>query len=77
MQTIDSSKPVCVTGASGYIASWIVKYLLERGFTVHATVRDSGKASSVAHLWKAAQGAAGKLVLFDADLIKPGSFKLS
>lgn len=75
MQTIDSSKPVCVTGASGYIASWIVKYLLERGFTVHATVRDSGKASSVAHLWKAAQGAAGKLVLFDADLIKPGSFK--
>lgn len=75
MQTIDSSKPVCVTGASGYIASWIVKYLLERGFTVHATVRDSGKASSVAHLWKAAQGAAGKLVLFDADLIKLGSFK--
>lgn len=75
MQTIDSSKPVCVTGASGYIASWIVKYLLERGFTVHATVRNSGKASSVAHLWKAAQGAAGKLVLFDADLIKLGSFK--
>ncbi|WP_334120252.1 SDR family oxidoreductase [Limnobacter sp.] len=75
MQTIDSSKPVCVTGASGYIASWIVKLLLERGFTVHATVRDSDKASSVAHLRKAAQGASGKLVLFDADLIKPGSFK--
>ena len=31
---------VMVTGASGYIAGWIVKYLLEAGHTVHATVRD-------------------------------------
>lgn len=75
MQTIDAGKPVCVTGASGYIASWIVKYLLEDGFTVHATVRDLGNVSSVASLLKAAEGAAGKLVLFDADLIRPGSFK--
>jgi hypothetical protein len=33
-------KVVCVTGASGYIASWIVKLLLLRGYTVNATVRD-------------------------------------
>uniref|UniRef100_A0A0D2ZWW5 Uncharacterized protein n=2 Tax=Brassicaceae TaxID=3700 RepID=A0A0D2ZWW5_BRAOL len=33
-------KVVCVTGASGYIASWIVKLLLLRGYTVKATVRD-------------------------------------
>ncbi|KAM0048120.1 putative cinnamyl-alcohol dehydrogenase [Helianthus debilis subsp. tardiflorus] len=32
-------KVVCVTGASGYIASWLVKLLLDRGYTVHATVR--------------------------------------
>lgn len=31
---------VCVTGASGYIASWIVKLLLLRGYIVKATVRD-------------------------------------
>ena len=35
--------PILVTGASGYIASWIVKYLLEEGCTVHATVRDPSK----------------------------------
>lgn len=35
-----ASKVVCVTGASGYIASWLVKLLLERGYTVKATVRD-------------------------------------
>ena len=31
---------VSVTGASGYIASWLVKLLLQRGYTVKATVRD-------------------------------------
>ncbi|KAI9071510.1 hypothetical protein K1719_046528 [Acacia pycnantha] len=31
---------VCVTGASGFIASWLVKLLLLRGYVVKATVRD-------------------------------------
>jgi len=31
---------VCVTGAGGFIASWLVKLLLSRGYTVHGTVRD-------------------------------------
>ena len=35
-----TEKVVCVTGASGYIASWLVKLLLQRGYTVKATVRD-------------------------------------
>ena len=34
------AKTVCVTGASGYIASWLVKFLLHRGYTVKASVRD-------------------------------------
>ena len=33
-------KVVAVTGASGYIASWLVKLLLQRGYTVKASVRD-------------------------------------
>jgi uncharacterized protein YbjT (DUF2867 family) len=50
--------PVLVTGASGYIAGWIIKYLLEEGYTVHATVRDpSNKQASVAHLLKMAEKA--------------------
>ncbi|XP_056683346.1 phenylacetaldehyde reductase-like isoform X1 [Spinacia oleracea] len=31
-------KKVCVTGASGFIASWIVKLLLHRGYSVNGTV---------------------------------------
>jgi hypothetical protein len=33
---------VCVTGAAGYIASWLVKLLLEKGYTVKGTVRNPG-----------------------------------
>ncbi|CAI0455502.1 unnamed protein product [Linum tenue] len=36
----DGKVAVCVTGASGFIASWLVKLLLQRGYTVNATVRD-------------------------------------
>ena len=38
MKEIDLSKPVLVTGGSGYIASWIVRLLLEKGSYVKATV---------------------------------------
>ncbi|KAF2293444.1 hypothetical protein GH714_001843 [Hevea brasiliensis] len=33
-------KVVCVTVGSGYIAFWLIKFLLQRGYTVKATVRD-------------------------------------
>jgi nucleoside-diphosphate-sugar epimerase len=66
--------PVLVTGASGYIAGWIVRYLLEEGHTVHATVRDPAKQSSVAHLLAMAENAPGTLHLFKADLLDAGSF---
>ncbi|KAM3733916.1 hypothetical protein ACB098_11G174200 [Castanea mollissima] len=43
-------KVVCVTGASGYIASWLVKHLLQRGYTVKATVRDTNDPKKTEHL---------------------------
>jgi uncharacterized protein YbjT (DUF2867 family) len=40
-----AGKSVCVTGAGGFIASWLVKLLLSRGqYAVRGTVRDPGKA---------------------------------
>ena len=42
----ETEKVVCVTGASGYVASWLVKFLLQRGYTVRATVRDPSQSLS-------------------------------
>ncbi|KAL6861913.1 hypothetical protein ACP4OV_017613 [Aristida adscensionis] len=58
---------VCVTGAGGYIGSWIVKLLLERGYTVRGTVRNPDDAKN-AHL-RALPGAAERLSLCAADLL--------
>jgi nucleoside-diphosphate-sugar epimerase len=33
---------VCVTGAGGFIGSWLVNLLLSRGYFVHGTVRNPG-----------------------------------
>jgi uncharacterized protein YbjT (DUF2867 family) len=38
-------KSVCVTGAGGFIASWLVKLLLSKGhYAVRGTVRNPGKS---------------------------------
>lgn len=74
-QIIDKTKPILVTGASGYIANWIIKLLLDQGCTVYGTVRDPDKAKSVQPLLDiAAQAPAGTLKLFKADLLDPASF---
>mmetsp|Transcript_8698 Transcript_8698/g.12684 ORF Transcript_8698/g.12684 Transcript_8698/m.12684 type:complete len:141 (+) Transcript_8698:141-563(+) len=65
---------VCVTGASGFIASHIVKQLLEKGYTVHGTVRDASNAAKTAHL-TGLPGASERLKLFSAGLLDQGAYK--
>jgi nucleoside-diphosphate-sugar epimerase len=74
MKEIDKSKPVMVTGATGYLASWVVKKLLEEGINVNATVRDPSNVQKVEHLTALAKASTGKLRLFKADLLDSGSF---
>ena len=69
-----SDGPIAVTGASGYIGSWIVKDCLEQGYTVHACVRDKNRAEKIDHLQKLGQEETGTLILFEADLFKRGSY---
>jgi dihydroflavonol-4-reductase len=71
---IDASAPVLVTGASGYVAGWIVKALLDAGVTVHAAVRNPDDAGKVRHLVTAADASPGTLRLFAADLLREGSY---
>lgn len=74
MTEIDASKPVMVTGATGYVAGWLVKKLLEEGLHVHAAVRQPENKQKTAHLDRIAEQSAGKITYFKADLLEPGSY---
>ena len=71
---IDEAAPVLVTGGSGYVASWVVRYLLEDGRTVRATVRDPKRKSGLEHLHELAAAHPGRLSLHRAELLEPGSY---
>ncbi len=74
MREIDKSKPVLITGGSGYVASWIIKMLLEEGINVNATVRDPSSIQKVEHLKALAKASTAQLKLFKSDLLDTGSF---
>lgn len=68
---MNTTKPVCVTGASGFIAAHIVRELLAQGYRVRGTVRKSPQNYP---FLLALQGAAERLELVPADLLTAGAY---
>ena len=66
-----TDKPVCVTGASGFIAAHIVRQLLEQGYSVRGTVRKSPKNYP---FLLGLPGASERLELVEADLLSNGAY---
>ncbi|RCV20139.1 hypothetical protein SETIT_4G032200v2 [Setaria italica] len=63
---------VCVTGAGGFLASWLVKLLLSSGrYAVRGTARDPGDGKN-AHLMPL-ENAGERLQLLKADMLDYGS----
>ncbi|KAL0566202.1 hypothetical protein V5O48_015813 [Marasmius crinis-equi] len=80
MPTISSSSKslVLVSGATGYIAAWVVRNLLERGFDVRGTVRSPSKGKELLSVLEKLPGYATKTGKFDVvvveDIAKEGAF---
>jgi len=73
MSLRSKSKYVTVTGANGFIASHIIKILLEKGYHVRGTVRDTSNPEKINHL-KNLPNANRLLDLFEAELCDDSSF---
>lgn len=63
-----------VTGGSGFVASHLILQLLEMDATVHATVRSLRNGAKTKPLTDMQARFPGKLTLYEADLLTPGSF---
>jgi len=68
-----TNKPICVTGASGFIASYIIRELLSGGYTVRGTVRGLKEGNKYEYL-TSFPGAADRLSLVQAELLTEGSY---
>ena len=73
-RTLGPSGSVLVTGGNGYVASWLVKRLLELGHDVHATVRHAADPVETSHLEAIAADSPGALSLYEAELLDPLGF---
>ncbi|NET08767.1 MAG: NAD-dependent epimerase/dehydratase family protein [Merismopedia sp. SIO2A8] len=72
--THNTAAPVLVTGATGYVAGWLVKGLLDEGLTVYAAVRDPSNTKKLQYLDAIAQQSPGHIKYFKADLLAQGSY---
>ncbi|XP_033760807.1 putative uncharacterized oxidoreductase YDR541C [Pecten maximus] len=75
MAAVSETTLVLVTGASGYIASHIVRQLQEEGYRVRGTIRSLGDEEKVKKLNELCPEAEHKLELVEADLNKPDSWE--
>ncbi|KAL7203688.1 hypothetical protein ACSBR2_016866 [Camellia fascicularis] len=66
---------VCVTGGTGYVASWLIKKLLENGYRVRTTIRsyNPDNKKDLSYLTDL-PCALERLQIFNADLALPESF---
>ncbi|MBR8537828.1 NAD-dependent epimerase/dehydratase family protein [Carboxylicivirga sediminis] len=74
MIQIDKTKPVMVSGATGYVAGWLVKKLLDEGLTVHAAVRNPDNREKLKVLDELANQSSGTIKYFKSDLLDEGSY---
>lgn len=74
MAPIPEGGIVAVTGSAGFVGSWVVRLLLQKGYRVRACVRDINDEARTGFLKEMPGYASGRLTLHAANLDNPGCF---
>ena len=69
-----SDKPILVTGATGFVASHVIRLLLEKGYKVRGTVRSLANKDKNAFLYNLVPEKNENLELVEADLLKTATW---
>ncbi|KAJ7596306.1 D-lactaldehyde dehydrogenase [Mycena floridula] len=72
MSVVAPGSKILVTGANGYIAAWVVRTLLEKGYTVRGTVRSDAKGKALSDQF-ASFGDKFEYAIVE-DIVKEGAF---
>lgn len=74
MPAAPSPAKVLVSGANGYIAVWVVRTLLEHGYSVRGTVRSESKGTHLLNLFKDEVKSGNFELVVVPDITAPGAF---
>ncbi|RXW23027.1 hypothetical protein EST38_g2830 [Candolleomyces aberdarensis] len=74
MPTAHPGDTILVTGANGYIASWVVRRLLEKGYNVRGTVRKAEKSEYLKNYFESYVKQGRLEVVVVEDITKEGAF---
>ena len=77
MNISNADKTVLVTGGSGFVGSWVIIALLQRGYTVRATIRNLSRESSARYSIAKQIDAGDRLSFFAADLLGDAGWDLA
>ncbi|KAJ7596322.1 D-lactaldehyde dehydrogenase [Mycena floridula] len=72
MPIVPSESKILVTGANGFVATWLVRTLLEKGYSVRGTVRSAAKGKSLSEQF-ASFGDKFEYAIVE-DIVKEGAF---
>lgn len=74
MPAVSAPAKILVSGANGYIAVWVVRTLLERGYSVRGTIRSKGKGIHLLNLFKDEVESGKFELVIVPDITAPGAF---